>query len=97
MCDRAPEWGKKTLTKQLPVLLAFLQVHEKVGALLEGPGLRRRKFPSSGSLPFLSSAQRALTCPPPCPAGLRLGAPAGVLRQPLPQVHEHEGVQEEPV
>lgn len=30
-------------------------------------------------------------------AGLRLRAPAGVLRQPLPQVHEHEGLQEEPV
>ena len=28
-------------------------------------------------------------------AGLGLGAPARLLRQPLPQVHEHEGLQED--
>lgn len=54
------------MTKQLPVLLAILQVHEKVGALLEGPGLRRRKFNPPALCPPLN-AQRALTCPLPVP------------------------------
>lgn len=74
----------------------YTQVHQEAGALVEGPGVRWSKWIGSAMLAvfWMSSAFMLLTSPL-SPSGLGLCPPAWFLRQSLPEVHEHEGLQKD--